>query len=680
MKKLKRVTCLVLTLMFSLLSVLFPMASVSADDYLKFHWKFDEGTGTAAADASGNTPSYPGTLYNGPTWISGGGLSFDGINDYARTNSAIPNSMGVSDQAYTLSASVRIPTGEQNGNIIHISNGANGIGWCISMLHLEAGKFRAIGWQSSQPVTAVAPTVANNNEWYSIANTWSPETDELRLYVNGVLVSATPMTSYMAAGENVYVFAGIDSGGCNNNKGWFRGDIKDVRIYNRAISQEEAEDNSNESLGIPPTSITTPTSNSAIRSWSPSVSWGDADECAYSWDNSSWTLADCSQNGEDIPAPSTDGSKHLYVRSNYTGETSYGIDDTTFMYDRAPPNVNAGDNTHTGTVPFTLSSATASDALSGLASYSWTKQSGPGAVTLSSGSVLNPNVTAISQNGTYVMRLTVADAAGNTAYDDFTLIWDTSQPTVQLQAFPDAITNKLTASFSFDGADELSEPVTYQCKLDGASFGACTSPVAYHGLYQGEHTFVVRATDSVGNISDDTDYTWEIIADQTNDTNGDGILDNQQTNLASLQSEDNGKTVALEVDPSCNVYAAAMKAERTHDIQDPGFDYPEGLLNFTLDCGQNGFTTTIKQYYYDVAPSNLVVRKHNSHTGAYFNIPNATITTETIYGQAVTVVTYEVTDGGVLDIDGATNGVIVDPAGLAVTVLGAPNTGLLRAI
>jgi len=46
------------------------------------YWKFDEASGTTAADSSGNGNT--GTLTNGPTWASGkvnGGLSFDGVND-----------------------------------------------------------------------------------------------------------------------------------------------------------------------------------------------------------------------------------------------------------------------------------------------------------------------------------------------------------------------------------------------------------------------------------------------------------------------------------------------------------------------------------------------------------------------------------------------------------------------
>ena len=47
------------------------------------YWKFDEGGGTTAYDASGN--GNDGTLTNGPKWTQGkegGALAFDGRNDY----------------------------------------------------------------------------------------------------------------------------------------------------------------------------------------------------------------------------------------------------------------------------------------------------------------------------------------------------------------------------------------------------------------------------------------------------------------------------------------------------------------------------------------------------------------------------------------------------------------------
>src|SRR5690606_2317991 len=113
-------------------------------------------------------------------------------------------------------------------------------------------------------------------------------------------------------------------------------------------------------------------------------------------------------------------------------------------------------------------------------------------------------------------------------------------------------------------------------------------------------------------------------------------------------------------------------------VADPAYNYENGLFDFVADCGTHGFTTTIKLYYYDVSSAGMLVRKHNPNTNAFFNLAGmygATLSKTTINSHQVTVATYNITDGGVLDIDGAVNGQIADPVGLASPVVGAPNTG-----
>jgi hypothetical protein len=67
---------------------------------------------------------------------------------------------------------------------------------------------------------------------------------------------------------------------------------------------------------------------------------------------------------------------------------------------------------------------------------------------------------------------------------------DLTAPIVTLTG-PAATVDSTSASFTFSA----NEPATFECSLDGAAFGLCSSPANYTGFGLGPHTFDVRATD-----------------------------------------------------------------------------------------------------------------------------------------------------------------------------------------
>jgi hypothetical protein len=168
----------------------------------------------------------------------------------------------------------------------------------------------------------------------------------------------------------------------------------------------------------------------------------------------------------------------------------------------------------------------------------------------------------------------------------------------------------------------------------------------------------------------------EATAPNGGDGNNDGTADSQQANVVSYVDSVTGAYAVLEVSSTCSITTANSIAESVNNTADSGFNYPAGLMNFTVDCGTPGFTTNVTQYYYDVSNNGFVLRKFNPNSNAYFSVPGATLVQATLGGHTVTKATYQVADGGTLDIDGQVNGIIVDPAGLALGVVGAPNTGL----
>gem|GEM_PF-2983221 len=127
--------------------------------------------------------------------------------------------------------------------------------------------------------------------------------------------------------------------------------------------------------------------------------------------------------------PFTSGTA-VSTEMSYTLVVTDTIGNTTtvhFTVDKTAPTVSAGSDEYTN-AQFSQD-ATASDSLSGIASYLWTKTSGPG--TLTFGSVTSEDTTiSASADGTYVIRLTATDRATNSNYGEFTLLWDTTGPTV----------------------------------------------------------------------------------------------------------------------------------------------------------------------------------------------------------------------------------------------------------
>jgi len=83
---------------------------------LKAFYTFNEGTRTAANDSSsnGNTDVINGAART--TGKSGGGLSFDGINDYVEASHS--NSLNITDNKITLSAWVYYVDNENHQIII----------------------------------------------------------------------------------------------------------------------------------------------------------------------------------------------------------------------------------------------------------------------------------------------------------------------------------------------------------------------------------------------------------------------------------------------------------------------------------------------------------------------------------------------------------------------------------
>jgi photosystem II stability/assembly factor-like uncharacterized protein len=77
--------------------------------------------------------------------------------------------------------------------------------------------------------------------------------------------------------------------------------------------------------------ILTPSASSTVIYWNPYISWGTAVSCEYSYDNTTWAPSTCSNNGSDIPKPSSHGISTLYVRGTDVNNVTVS-ESSTFSY------------------------------------------------------------------------------------------------------------------------------------------------------------------------------------------------------------------------------------------------------------------------------------------------------------------------------------------------------------
>jgi Concanavalin A-like lectin/glucanases superfamily len=114
--------------------------------------------------------------------------------------------------------------------------------------------------------------------------------------------------------------------------------------------------------------------------------------------------------------------------------------------------------------------------------------------------------TGVLADGSHTFVVRAFDAVGNPGSDSRTIVVDTTGPTVTIVNKPANPTNSTTGTFTFTVSEG-----TPTCKLDGGSFMACTSGIAYPSLADGMHTFTVQAMDALGNPGSAM-YTWTIDA------------------------------------------------------------------------------------------------------------------------------------------------------------------------
>jgi hypothetical protein len=199
-------------------------------------WSFDEASGLLAIDSSGN--SNAATLVNGvarTTGKHGGGLTFDGVNDYL----TVPNSppLDISGTGLTLSMWIN-PQAPSGGDSVVL-----GKFWNTTMtspyyqygLELAGGTVPVffVG-TTGGPITASMGSALPLNQWNHLAVVFNGS--QVQYYLNGALITTVSLPATITVRGNPFQL-----GADNNTQQFFKGSLDEVRVYNRALTALEIQ-------------------------------------------------------------------------------------------------------------------------------------------------------------------------------------------------------------------------------------------------------------------------------------------------------------------------------------------------------------------------------------------------------------------------------------------------------
>jgi hypothetical protein len=187
------------------------------------HYKFDETSGTMAADAT--VLNHDATVYGGAGWTSGkvgGALDFDGVN-YVETpyilNPAKHNS-------FTAAAWVKLDSASGTVQLILQQKGTDGRMWLYRDENGRLGTYiGGVATESTQTVST--------GQWHHVAVTYDGTT--VRIMQDGELVASRTVTPEACTDGMVI--------GANKTYGQlWNGQINDMMIINRKLTLQEVKD------------------------------------------------------------------------------------------------------------------------------------------------------------------------------------------------------------------------------------------------------------------------------------------------------------------------------------------------------------------------------------------------------------------------------------------------------
>jgi len=193
------------------------------------------GSGTSWSDLSGEGNN--GTLTNGPTYSSSnrGSIVFDGTNDYV----SVSNSSSLNSSTNTLICWAKSNTATWNEYGFLMSKRD------VFVMHPQINiKTVRLYYRLNNAWQSESVTPENITIWNMYACSWDGTT--LSAYLNGNLINSGVKTGPLNTADTGVLEIGRDDG---IGSRVFNGNISQVKIYNRALTAAEIQQNFNATRG-----------------------------------------------------------------------------------------------------------------------------------------------------------------------------------------------------------------------------------------------------------------------------------------------------------------------------------------------------------------------------------------------------------------------------------------------
>jgi alpha-L-arabinofuranosidase len=196
------------------------------------YWKFNEGTGTTAADSSGQ--GHPMTLLNGASWTTGG-VEPHALSVVPEQNAQTSGPIIDTSKSFTVSAWVNLDN--TNGYQTFVSESGSNVASFYLQLRADTGRFaftkEAYDSTAAYGAVATSSIVPQPGVWYQLTGVYNAQAQTASLYVDGALQDTEHILAPWSATGPLAVGRGFYNGAPTD---WVSGSINDVRAYSGVLS------------------------------------------------------------------------------------------------------------------------------------------------------------------------------------------------------------------------------------------------------------------------------------------------------------------------------------------------------------------------------------------------------------------------------------------------------------